>query len=97
MSGCFDSRHTSHEIRIDIVIEIVFGMSRKHSVKSQKTVAAKETNVQASVGKGLESAISQINHHPVDKCYLNLLGYRADSDLSNGWCYPLFVQLRSGW
>ena len=27
------------------------------------------------------------------KCYRNKLRYPVDSDLSNGWCYPIFKQL----
>ena len=37
------------------------------------------------------------NCYVLDKYYQDLLSYRVDSNLSNGWCFPLFEQQRSGW
>ena len=41
----------------------------------------------------LDSAIHQINHYPVDKCYGNQLRYPRNSGLSSGLRYPTFEQL----
>ena len=37
---------------------------------------------------GLDSDIQHLNHSQLDKYYQSLLTYPADSDLSNGQCYP---------
>ena len=53
-------------------------------------------NNQALVVEKLDSAIHQVNHYPVDKCYENQSRFPLERDLFKGWCYPPFEQLGPG-
>ena len=50
--------------------------------------------VQAPVVQTLDSAIHRINLYPADKYWGNQLHYPLDRDLSSGYRYPAFEQLR---